>query len=155
MYTPENPTNFAKYIGPNHNLSPADCMSFSYKYKMLRSGNSYDLRTQPELSAQEKEAARELETDTIEGDEENSIRFSSDLVDERIKASLETLHAEISALIEMMDRLIQCNSATNTTTVSSRKTRHQYELLYSRVPGSSRFPTVAPLITGGYWPDIR
>ena len=66
------------------------------------------------------------------------MRFFPELVDERIKASLEPLHAKISALTEVMDRLIQSNSANETTTASSRRTRHQYESPYSEV--SSRLP---------------
>ena len=83
------------------------------------------------------------------------MRFSPDLVDEKIKASLELLHAQNTALTEMMDRLIQKNSAKETTTASSRETLHQYESPYSEVPGSSRFPTVAPLTTAGYSPDTH
>ena len=90
----------------------------------------------------------EVETGIIEGSEENSMRFSPELVDERIKASLEPLHAQITAVTEMMDRLIQSNSGKEATTASSRGIRHQYESPYSEVPGSSRFPT-----TAGYSPD--
>ena len=88
-------------------------MSFFYKFKTLRSVNSYVLRTLPEMTAHEEEATGEVETDTIEGNEESCIRFFSDLVDERIKASLELFHAQISVLTEMMDRLIQSNTAKN------------------------------------------
>ena len=52
-----------------------------------------------------------------------------------------------------MDRLIQNNSAKETTTASYRGTRHQYELPYSEVPRSSRFLTLAPLTTAGYQPN--
>ena len=128
-------------------------MSFSYNIKKLRTGNSYDSRTQPEISAHEDETT-EVERGTIEGSEENNMRFSPQLVDERIKASLEPLHEQISALTEMMDRLIQSNSVKDTTMVSSRETRHQNESPYSGVPGSSRFPTVASFTTTGYSPNI-
>ena len=106
------------------------------------------------MSVHEDETTREVETGIVQGSEENSTRFSPELVDERIKASLEPLHAQITALTEMMDRLIQSNSVREPTTASSRGTRHQYESPYSEVPGSSRFPTVAPLTTAGYSPDI-
>ena len=119
-------------------------------FKTLRSGNSYDLRPQPEISAHEEEATGEVETEIIETKGENSMRFSPELVDERIKASLEP----IIALTELMDRLIQSNSAKETTMASSRGTWHQYYSPYSEVPGSSRFPTVAPLTTAGYLLDI-
>ena len=70
-----------------------------------------------------------------------------------MKASLKPLHAQISALTELMDRLIQNNSAKESTTASSRGFGYQYESPYSEGPGSSKFPTVAPLTTAGYSPD--
>ena len=128
-------------------------MSLSYKFKTLRNGSLHDSRTQPRMSAHGDEIAGEAETVIIEGSEENGMIFSPELVDERIKVSLEPLHAQITALTETMDRLIQSNSAKETTTASSRGFGHQYELPYSEGPGSSRFPTVAPLTTAGYSPD--
>ena len=114
-------------------------MSFCYNLKTLRSGTSYDSRAQPKMSGQEEEVTRELETDPAEGNEENSVRFSPNLVEEMIQASLESLHAQISALTEMMDRFIQCYSATETITAISPETRPQCEPSYSGKPGSSRF----------------
>ena len=83
------------------------------------------------------------------------MRFFPNLVDEKIRASHEVLHAQISALTEMMDHLIHsnCNSAKETTTVSSRGARHQYESPYNEIPGSFRFPTVAPFTAEGHSPD--
>ena len=57
------------------------------------------------MSAQRDENT-EAETEVIEGSEENSNGFSPELVDERTNASLELLHAQISAPTEMIDRLI-------------------------------------------------
>ena len=45
------PYYFNKYVGPSSNLPLADCMGFSHKFKTLRSGNSYESRTQPKMSA--------------------------------------------------------------------------------------------------------
>ena len=143
------------YIGPSSNLPLADCMSFSYRFNTLRSGNSYDMRTQPKISTHGDENTREAETGIIEGSEENSIRFSPKLVGEKIKASLEPLHAQISVLTQMMDRLIQSNSTKESTTASSRGFEHQYESPYSEGPGSSKLPTVAPLTTARYSPDSQ
>ena len=100
-------------------------MRFSYKFKTLRSGNSYDSTAQLEMSAQEEEVTGEVEADATEGNKKNSIIFSQDLVDEKIKTGLEPVHAQISALTDMMDRLIQINSARETTTMSTRETRYQ------------------------------
>ena len=107
------------------------------------------------MSAYEDATTRAVETGEIEDSEKNSMRFSPELVDERIKTSLEPLRAQVTALTEMIDRLIQSNSAKKTTTASSRGIRHQYESPYSEVPGSSRFPTVSPLTTAGYSPDTN
>ena len=69
-------------------------MSFSYKFKTLRSGNSYDSTAQMKMSAHEKNAVTgEVEADATESGKEISKRFSPELVYERIKSSLETLHA--------------------------------------------------------------
>ena len=58
------------------------------------------------MSAHEDETTGEVETEIFEGSEENSMRFFLELVDERMKARLESLHEQISALTEMIDRLI-------------------------------------------------
>ena len=63
------------------------------------------------MLAHEEETTGEIETGIIESNEENSTRFSPNSVDERIKASLEPLHAQICSLAEMTERLIQGNSA--------------------------------------------
>ena len=86
----------------------------------------------------------EVEADATKSSDKNSVRFSPELVDEKIRASLEPLHAQAPALTEMMDRLIQSNSARVTTT-STRETRWQYESLNSEAPVSSWIPTAAPL----------
>ena len=77
-------------------------MSFSYKIKLLRSENSYDSNAQLEMSADEEKVTGEVKTGETEGDKGNSKRFSPDSVDERIKASLETLHSQICALTEVV-----------------------------------------------------
>ena len=107
------------------------------------------------MSAHGDENTGGAEMGEIEGGVESSFRFSPDLADERIKASLEPLHSLISALTEMMDHLFQNNSAQEPTTASFRGFGHQYESPYSEGPGSSKFPTVAPMTTAGYSPDGR
>ena len=142
-----------KYFGPSSNLPLANCVSFSCKFKTLTKGNSYDFRTQPKMSTQGDENTGEAETGIIEGNEENNIRFSPVLVAERIKAGLESLHAQISALTEMMDRIIQSNLTTESTTASSHGPGLQHDSPYNEGPGSSKFLTVAPLTTAGYSHD--
>ena len=144
---------YRQHIGPSSNLPLVDCMSFSCEFKAIRSGNSYDLRTLPKMSTHGDENTRESETGITEGSHESNIRFSPELVDERIKASLEPLHAQSAALTEMMDRIIQSTLTTESTTASSRGPGLQYESPYSEGPGSSKFTTVTTLTTAGYSPD--
>ena len=88
----EKPYYLNKYIVPSPNLPVTDCMSFYYMFRTLRSGNSHDSRTQLRMSAHGIENIGEAETGIIEGREENGLRFCPELVDERIKVSLERLH---------------------------------------------------------------
>ena len=93
LQSPANLKLSQNYISPNHNSSIAACSSFPNKFKTVRSGNSYGSNAKLETSTDEEDVTREVEADAIEGNEEKSERFSSNLVDEKIKASLESLHA--------------------------------------------------------------
>ena len=119
----------------------------------MRSGNSYVLRAQPEMSKHENENTELMKPGVTEGSEESNIGCSPELVEERIKASLEPLHAQFSALSEMMDMLIQGKLTKESTTASTRELRLQHESPDSEEPGSSRFRTAAPLTTAGYSTD--
>ena len=48
-------------------------MSFSYKFKTLRIGNSYDSRGQMKMCAHGEEVTGEVEADATDGNEENSL----------------------------------------------------------------------------------
>ena len=102
-------------------------MSFSSEFKGPRSGNSYELRTQPKMSTDGDGNTEEVETAITEGSEESNIRLSPLLADARKKVSLDALHAQISALTEMMNRFIQSNLTTESTTASSRGPGIQHE----------------------------
>ena len=107
------------------------------------------------MSAHQEEVTGEVEADATEGNEENNVKFSPDLVDEKIKASLEPLHSQISALTETMDRLIQNNSARKFTTASTREPQSRPESPFAEASGTSRFLTVVPVTTAGHSPDIE
>ena len=129
-------------------------MSFShYQFKTLGSGKLYDSGAQTEMSGHDEEVTGEVKVNASGRNEENNVGFSPELVDERIKVSLQPLHAQICALTEIMDRLSQSTSARETATASTREKRYQHETPFSAAPGSSSFPTVAPFTTAGYSPD--
>ena len=88
--------------------------------------------------------------------EESGERFSPDMVDERTEAKIEMLHAQFSALTEMMVHLIQSNSTEDFTEANTLETRREPIPLFTGAPGiSSRFITVATLTTAGYSPDTH
>ena len=93
------------------------------------------------------------DTDANELNDEDSARFSPGVTEGKIKLNLEPLHAQISVLMEMMDRLIQGNSAREFTTASTRELRPRFESLFAEAPGTSRFPPVALLTTAVYSPN--
>ena len=128
-------------------------MSFSYRSKTLRSGNTYDSSAPSEMSAHGKEVTGGTEIGTIDENEENNVRFSTEMFDDRIKADLETLHAQIFALTQMMDRLIQGNLAMEFNAARTRDLRNQPELLFTGTPGTSGCSTAVPLNTAGYRGD--
>ena len=97
----------------------------------------------------------EAKIDASEQNYQTNTRFSPDMIEERIKANLEPLHAQISALTEMMDRLIQGNSARELTTASTREHRPQSESPFAQPTGASRFPLITPLTIARYSPDNR
>ena len=59
------------------------------------------------------------ESNEAERSDETSMVFSPDLVQEMIKANLEPVHAQISALTQMMAKLIQGYSARDYPTAST------------------------------------
>ena len=146
----EKPTNSAKTLWLKSYLT---CMSFSYTYKTLRGRNANDLHARPETSAHEEETAVEIKIGATERNGRARAGFSLDMIGEKIKTNLERLHAQISALTEMMDRIIQGNPATEFTTGSTRELRLQSESPFTEVPVTSIFPPVAPLTFAGYSPD--
>ena len=86
-------------------------MSFSLEHRTLRSGNVYNLKTRPEMFVHEEPSSAACEPNAAELIKEADAQFSSDLIDEKIKGNLEPLHAQNSALTQMMDKLIQDNLA--------------------------------------------
>ena len=121
----------------------------------MRSWNTYDSNARLEISAHGKETMEEVATDTNKVNDKNSVRFSPYIIEETIKANLELLHAQISALTEIMDRLIQGNAARAFKTASTRELRPRPESPFAEAPVTSRFSPVAPLTTAGYSPDYQ
>ena len=79
------------------------------------------------MSAHEDEVTGGVEVDVNNGNGEKSVEFSPGLINESIKASFEPLHAQISALTEIMDRLIHSNSVRETNTAKTHEDQYQYE----------------------------
>ena len=128
-------------------------MGSSYTYKTMKCGSFYNSHPRPEMLVHVEETAVEAEIDANEQNNGVSTGFCPDMIEEKIKANLEPLHAQISTLTEMMGRLIQGNWGREFTTASTRQPRLQSESPFTEITGSSRFPLEAPLTTAGYSPD--
>ena len=128
-------------------------MSFSHTYKTLRSGNTYKSHAHPEMYTHEEDTTVEAGLYANEQNNQTNGIFSPDMIEEKIKANLEPLCAQISPLRELMDRLIQGNSAREFMTASTRELRLQSESLFAEAPGASKFLPVAPLTTSRFSPD--
>ena len=61
------------------------------------------------MSAHEEKSTTASKSNAAKRNNEISTGFSPDLIEERIKANLEPLHAQISTLTQMMDKLVQDN----------------------------------------------
>ena len=105
------------------------------------------------MSTHADETAVETGTDANEQNNSTSARLSPDTIEEKIKANLEPLHAQISVLTEMMDKLIQVNSGREFTTASTRELRLQYELPFAEASAAFRFSPIAPLTIARCSPD--
>ena len=115
-------------------------MSFSYKFNTLRNGNSYKLRTRPEMSAHEDEVTGVVEVDAREENEENSVRFSPDSVGERIKASRTFFALCLQARGKIQKKLLvrakfKCQNDSRTFVTETKiantwvSVKHLYEIL--------------------------
>ena len=80
-------------------------MTFFLEHRTLKCGNKYDLKARPDLSAQEEQSTAASDPNVAERFSGANMELSPDLNEERIKANLEHLHAQITALTQMMDRL--------------------------------------------------
>ena len=79
------------------------------------------------MSAHGKQPNEASKTHTLERVDEASTKLSPNLIEDRIKSNMEPLHAQISTMTQMMNKLIQDNSARTNSTAGSRDHRFPYE----------------------------
>ena len=77
--------------------------SFSLERRTIRSGNSFDLKMFPSISAHDEQPNEASETHTVEGNDETITKSSPALLVHKVKASLEPLHAQFSTLTHVMN----------------------------------------------------
>ena len=115
-------------------------------FSQVKTGNTHNLHARPELPTHEEKPTVATETNVNVRENENSTGFSPVpwyMIEEKIKANFELFPAQFSALVQMLERLIQGKSAREFTTASSRKTWFSSELLLREVLGASGAPTIA------------
>ena len=109
------------------------------------------------MSSHEDQSTAASELNAAERISEITLEFSPDLIDEKInpptRLNLEHLHAQVTALTQMMDNVIQDNSARAYPTASTRDRQFPSKSPLTDNPGTSRALPFAPLTTTGYSPD--
>ena len=66
---------------------------YSPERRIGRSGNTYNLKPRPEMSAHEEQSTTASEPNAADGISEAGKDFSPDLIEERSAANLEPIHA--------------------------------------------------------------
>ena len=87
------------------------------------------------MSAHEEQPIEASGTYRAERIDKASTEFSSDLIEERVKANLEPLHEQISTLTQLMNKLIQDNSTRTNSTAGPSDRRFQSESPLKDGPG--------------------
>ena len=108
------------------------------------------MKTRPEMTAQEEQATAASKPNAAGRISETGTIFSPDLIEEKFKANLEPLHPQISGLKQMMDKLIQDNSAVAYPTASTRECPFTSESPLKDKPETSRTLQSAPLAAARY-----
>ena len=126
-------------------------MSFFFEHRTLRSGNSHNLKTCRRMYAH-KEQSTEVQS-AKRNDEAGTECFPSS-IGEKIKANLEPLNAQNSTLTQVMNKLIQDNSANLNPTAGPRDLQSPSESPFTGGPAISRFPPLESLMIAGYSPNI-
>ena len=110
----------------------------SLEYGTLRSGNFYDLKPCPWMSACDEQPMEACGPPSSEQGDEASTEFSHNLTEERTTVNLEPQYAQISTLTQMMNNLIQGNLAKMNRPAGPRDRSFPFESLFTDVPGTSR-----------------
>ena len=105
------------------------------------------------MSAHEELSTAASKPNAAERISEFSSEISPELIEKRIKENLAPLHAQISAQTELLDKLIQVNSARVYTMASTRERRFSSESPLTDKVRHERTLPLAPLIAAGYSPD--
>ena len=77
------------------------------------------------MSVNAENTANAFETYEAEKNSANSKKISTELIEERIRANLKPLSEQISTLTQLLNQVIQDNSAQTTPTAGSRTHRPQ------------------------------
>ena len=81
------------------------------------------------------------------------MKLVQDIIERKIKAHLEPLHAHISFLTQTMDKIIQVNSTGDLRTAHTCELRFQSESPLKHRSGTPRRRPGALITIARYWPD--
>ena len=100
-------------------------MSLSFDLKTLRNAKTYSKIPHPKRSISDENAVNTSASSDPERIEEPANRTLHELLEEMIKANLAQLNQQISALTQLLKKLIQESSARNSLTAETRTQQTQ------------------------------
>ena len=105
------------------------------------------------MSPLEEHLNETSETHIVEQIDGTNTEVTPHVMDERIKANLEPLHAQITTLTQMMNKLREENLARTKLTAGCHDLRLQSEFPHTGEPGTSRTLPLLSTRTAGYSTD--
>ena len=114
-------------------------MNFSQSNRTVRNNKMYDQNIHPKLSVNEEKATNASKKYDAEEINISKDQISPELIEEKIRANLEPLNEQILTLSQLLNQLIQDNSAKATPMAGSQTHRWQTGLSLARETRVSRF----------------
>ena len=128
-------------------------MSFFPDSTFLKNGKTYSQKLHLETSVNAENTTDAPEACDTDSADEPITAVSPDLIDEKIKANLEPLSAQISTLTQLLKQLIQDNSARNSPIAGPRTHWTQPGHSPDSEVGTSRTLPGTEIGSTGFLPD--
>ena len=124
-------------------------MSLFLEHRTLRGDNCYTLKPRTGMSAHKELQNETTEMHSVERLDEAITEFSPDMIEEKIKANLEPLQAQVITLTQMINKRIQDSSTSTNPEAGSLDRLLPYGCPITDRPGTSSTLPLTWLVTAG------